>query len=147
MEIDIGVPKKQPNGGNETGISAGDSTEGATASGPPNTAMSSFDSFADLHDVVRPEGAAEQALVAGYWLQICQKAESFDGQAANKELKNLGHGVANITKAIDGLKNQSPALALQLKKSGTSKQARKLYKITVAGQKVIEEKIKAQSNG
>ena len=74
----------------------------------------------------------------GYWLQVCNKAESFDSQRANTELKNLGHGVPNITKAIDGLKAQNPALALQLKKAGTTRQARKVYKITVAGVKAIE---------
>ena len=53
-------------------------------------------------------------------------------------LKNLGHGIPNVTKALDSLKGQSPALALQLKKAGTSQQARKTYKITVAGIKQIE---------
>jgi hypothetical protein len=53
-------------------------------------------------------------------------------------LKNLGQGLANITNAIDGLRNQKPALVLQLKKSGKSQQARKTYKLTVAGIKAVE---------
>jgi hypothetical protein len=97
-----------------------------------------YNSLAELYDAIQPKTNSDKALVAGYWFQVCQGAESFDGQSVNKELKHLGHGLANITNAIDGLKNQKPALALQLKKSGTSQQARKVYKITVAGIKAVE---------
>jgi hypothetical protein len=102
-----------------------------------------FGSFAELADAARPQTLADRALVAGYWLQVCQAADSFDGYSANKALKDLGHGIANITMAIDALRSQSPALALQLKKSGTSRQARKTYKLTVAGIKAVESMISA----
>ena len=39
----------------------------------------------------------------------------------------------NITAALDDLKEVQPQLVLQLKKSGKSRQARKTYKISVAG--------------
>src|SRR5262245_47267234 len=100
-----------------------------------------FASFADLADVARPKTNAQKALVAGYWLQVCQNAENFDGFTANKELKQLGEGLTNITAAIDALKNEKPALALQLGKSGKSQQARKTYKLTVAGIKAVEAMI------
>jgi hypothetical protein len=98
----------------------------------------SFGSLAELHDAAGPKSNAEKALVAGYWLQVCEGNETFDSQSANTALKHLGDGVANITAAIDSLKNQKPALALQLRKSGKSQQARKVYKITVAGIKAVE---------
>lgn len=97
-----------------------------------------YGSFAELFDAAQPKSNSEKALTAGYWLQICQGTDSFEGFSANKELKNLGQGLANITNAIDGLRNQKPALALQLKKSGRSQQARKTYKLTVAGIKAME---------
>ncbi len=100
-----------------------------------------FQTFAELFDATNPSSTADKALVAGYWLQVCQAAESFDGRSANNELKHLGHGLSNITNAIDSLKTQKPALALQLKKSGTSQQARKTYKITGAGIKAVENLI------
>jgi hypothetical protein len=56
-----------------------------------------FESFAELYDAAQPKNQGEKALVAGYWLQICQGSESVDGFSANKELKNLGEGVGNIT--------------------------------------------------
>lgn len=102
-----------------------------------------YGSFAELHDAAQPNTNARRALVAGYWLQVCQGAESFDGYSANKELKNLGHGINNITNALDALKEQKPALVLQLKKSGKSRQARKTYKVTLAGIKEVEAMIHA----
>jgi len=100
-----------------------------------------FGSLAELFDAARPSGTSDKALVAGYWIQVCQGADSFDGFSANKELKHLGEGLTNVTSAIDTLKAQKPALALQLKKSGKSRQARKVYKITVAGIRAVEEMI------
>jgi hypothetical protein len=100
-----------------------------------------YASFAELYDAAQPKTDSDKALVAGYWLQVCQGAESFDGFSANKDLKHLGHSVGNITVAVDRLKSQKPALALQLKKSGKTKQARKTYKITTAGVKSVEAMI------
>lgn len=97
-----------------------------------------YGSFAELFDAAQPSSNSDKVLVAGYWLQVCQSQDSWDSQSANTLLKNLGHGIANITNAIDGLKNQKPALALQLKKSGSSQQARKTYKVTVSGITSVE---------
>jgi hypothetical protein len=97
-----------------------------------------YGAFAELFNDAQPKTQSEKALVAGYWLQVCQGAESFDGFSANKELKHLGEGVENITAAITALKGLKPAQAMQLKKSGKSKQARKTYKLTVAGIQAVE---------
>ena len=100
-----------------------------------------FDGFAKLFDAFQPVTNVERALIGGYWLQVCQGAASFDAQSINKELRELGHPVENITRAFDGLKGQTPSLAYQLKKAGKSQQARKLYKITEAGIKLVESRI------
>ena len=100
-----------------------------------------FDTLAELFDAAQPKTQPDKALVCGYWLQVCQSSDSFDGFSVNKDLKNLGEGIPNITNALDALKNQKPALALQLKKNGKSQQARKVYKITVAGIKSVETMI------
>ena len=116
----------------DTTVEEGEGLEAEQALAPK------YPTFAELYDAAQPKTAAEKALVAGYWLQVCQGQQHFDGFSANKELKNLGEGLANITAAIDSLKNQKPALALQLKKSGKSQQARKTYKLTVSGIKAVE---------
>ena len=82
-----------------------------------------FASFAELYAVANPKSGGEKALVAGYWLQECQQSESFTGAAAQKELTHLGYKLANITDAINQMKSRKPMLILQLKKSGSSKQA------------------------
>lgn len=102
-----------------------------------------FEDFASLVDAAKPETDSMRALVAGYWLQVCKGGPSFDAQTANTELKHLGHPSSNITMALGSLINQKPALALQLRKSGNSKQARKSYKVTEAGIR----KVKAMLTG
>jgi len=113
-----------------------DSEEAAVVRG-----ASAYGSLAELSDAAQPKSQSDKALVCGYWLQVCQGADNFDAFSVNKELKNLGEGVPNITSALDTLKAQKPALALQLKKAGKSRQARKTYKITVAGVKAVEAMI------
>ena len=77
--------------------------------------------------------------MAGLWMQKRSGMETFDSAAVNRELKHLGHGVGNITAAFNDLMAQKPALAMQTAKSGKSKQARKKYKITRAGEKAVAE--------
>ncbi len=105
----------------------------------PSAQVTTFKTFAELFDAAQPQTTAHKALIAGYWIQECEGAESFDGQRANKELNHLGHRVPNITNALGSLSGQKPALAIQLRKSGTSQQARKTYKITAAGISAVKE--------
>jgi hypothetical protein len=100
-----------------------------------------FATFAEFFDALDPQTEADKALAAGYWIQVGEKAESFDAQSANKELKHLGHAAGNITQALSALMQQKPALVVQLKKSGSSRQARKTYKVTQAGVNEVKEKL------
>ena len=87
---------------------------------------------------------SEKALVGGYWIQKCEGVSTFESATVNRELKQLGHAVVNITSAFDYLKDQKPALAVQTAKSGKSKQARKKYMITKAGEKYVERMIRGE---
>lgn len=100
-----------------------------------------YGTFAELYASANPSSNGEKALVAGYWLQICGEEGTFTAAAANKQLMHLGHKVANITDAIDTMKDVKPQLILQLKKSGTSRQARKLYKLSHEGVTKVESMI------
>lgn len=97
-----------------------------------------YDSLADFYSAASPTQANDKALLIGYWLQVLQDGGDFDAQSVNKELKHLGHGVANITSAFDSLMARKPQLVIQTKKSGTSRQARKLYRLTLEGQRAVE---------
>jgi hypothetical protein len=94
-----------------------------------------FDDFASLYDAANPTTEADKALVAGYWLQVIRGNSDWGGFSANQELRNLGHGIVNITIALSQLIESSPRLVMQTHKSGKTKQARKKYKLTVEGTK------------
>ena len=113
----------------------------APVSGDAHRSSVQYENFADLFDAAKPATGKDKALVAAYWIQLCKSEPSFPSQALNVELKHLGHGIGNITEALSQLKNEYPALVLQLKKSGTSKQARKTYKLTQEGVKRVQQMI------
>jgi hypothetical protein len=96
-----------------------------------------FSSFAELFDRANPQSRSDMALVAGYWIQVINGNDDVAGAAINTELKHLGHRLSNITGAIDSLRNCKPALVVQLRKSGSTKQARKKYKVTDSGIKAV----------
>lgn len=102
---------------------------------------SNYGTFAEFFAAVDPQTEADKALAAGYWIQELEGADSFDALRANKELKHLGHSVGNITVALSALMDLRPALVLQLRKSGSSKQARKTYKVTGAGVTAIKDRL------
>jgi hypothetical protein len=106
--------------------------------------------FADLpalYAEARPTSEPQRALVAGYWFQVCKKQSDFDSQSLNTELKQMGHGVSNITRALDELIKHRPQLVIQIKKSGTSKQARKRYRVTGEGIKAVAKLVAGKSAG
>ena len=100
-----------------------------------------YDSFADLYAAADPVSNHDKALVAGYWLQVCQGEKNFSGYSINKELTNLGYRLPNVTTALSSLIDAKPQLALQIKKTGRSRQARKTYKLSQAGIDKVEEMI------
>lgn len=107
----------------------------------PPSAGQSFSTLPDLYSKVSPASDSNRALVVGYWLQVMQGEQDLDAFQVNKELKHLGHGVSNITTALSSLIERKPQLVIQTRKSGNSKQARKLYRLTDAGIKAVERLI------
>jgi hypothetical protein len=99
----------------------------------------SFSTFAELMEKARPVLEKDKALVGGYWLQIVRGNEFFGSEPLNYELKNTGHGLKNVTDCLSRLIDEKPQLVLQLRKTGTAKQARKTYKLSLAGIKRVEE--------
>ena len=92
-----------------------------------------FSDLPELYAAADPATDYDRALVVAHWLQVTGGAEDLQANAINSELKNLGHGVSNITDALDALIRRKPQYVIQTRKSGTSRQARKKYKVTKAG--------------
>jgi hypothetical protein len=95
--------------------------------------------FAELFATTKPVTGQEKALVAGYWFQVIQGQSDLDSQTLNTELKNLGYGLKNVTKAFSDLQSQRPQLVLQVRKEGRTAQARKRYRLTAAGVSRVRE--------
>jgi hypothetical protein len=107
----------------------------------------SYGRIADLMDAANPNTVVEYVLVASYWFQVVTSQESFTGQAVNGELKDLGHPASNITDSFNSLIKRKPPAVRQVQKSGSSKQARKLYRLTEVGIRTVESMIRSEANG
>jgi hypothetical protein len=103
-----------------------------------------YATLADFFSSCNPATDTEKALVVGYWAQVKEGSPEFDAQSINKELKHMGHGVANITSAFDNLIARKPQFVIQTRKSGNTKQARKLYKLTTEGIRTVERMVGAE---
>lgn len=101
-----------------------------------------FTEFAELFAATDPGNNSEKALVAGYWLQKIKGANDFSAHYVNKELNNLGHKISHTPSAFAPLVVSKPQLILQLRKSSNSPQARKVYKLSMAGIKAVEDMVR-----
>ena len=129
-----------PNAAGKTVANAAGATtdEDTDSFSPQADETAHFADLASLYNAAAPETDIDRALVGGYFIQFVQGQSDFGSQNVNAELKNLGHGVNNITSAFDGLKGQRPSLVMQVRKEGTTKQARKKYRLTTEGRKAVE---------
>lgn len=108
--------------------------------------IKNYGSVAELYHAADPKTEAEKGLVAGAWFQVVEGMDGLDSQTINTALKDLGYGVGNITRAFDVLISQRPALMIQLRKAGTTKQARKQFKVTDAGLKKVLQMLTLANN-
>jgi hypothetical protein len=121
---------------------------GATAGvheSSPGRSIPWINSFADLVELWKPETQSEWALLAAFYKTKVDEEETLSAQTLNTVLKHHGNGILNITRAIDDLVHASPALMLQIKKSGTTRQARKSYRLTTQGAKFVEAKLRNEN--
>jgi hypothetical protein len=136
-EVSItGVGTKRHAGGD-----AGEGAAGGAGNGNGGQQVRQFADLAELHAATSPDTDADRALVAGYWAQYGEGNPDFGAQEINAALNNLGLKISNITTAFDSLKARKPAPVVQLKKSGSTKQARKTFRLTLAGKSAVEAMI------
>lgn len=106
---------------------------------PMSGDLISFSSLAEcLGQIPRDLTDVERSLVAAGYIQLKNEAEAFGSQEVNKQLNHAGFKIANITRALDGNIGTKPQRIIQLKKTGSAKQARKEYKVTTEGFKAIK---------
>lgn len=97
---------------------------------------SGFQNVGEFLAAATPESDADRVLCVAVYLQDFSETPddvTLSGKQINDELKNLGHGVKNITDSINTLKSRKPQHMIQTKKAGKSRQAWKEYRVTRAG--------------
>lgn len=106
---------------------------------------SDYTDFPEFFAAATPQTDVNRALVAAAWISRDGPIDfmAFD---VNKMLTDLGYRIGNITDAFDSLIGQKPQLVLQTKKTGTSRQARKLYRITQAGLEQVSRLLSTESD-
>lgn len=102
--------------------------------------------FAELFNKAQPKTEPDKALVAAYWLQAIQGEDSWQSAALQKDLKNLGHAISNITDALTSNIRKKPQRIIQLQKAGNAKQARKTYKVTHEGLKYVQGMLRSEGS-
>ena len=102
-----------------------------------------IEDFPTLFTLADPATEADKALVAAYWLQVIEGHERFESRDLNQQLKNLGHGVKNITSAVEKLMTRKPNLIRMVRKGGPEKHVRKQFQRTVEGSAAVERMIEA----
>jgi hypothetical protein len=100
-----------------------------------------FGQFVDLFDAIDPRSDVDKALTAAYWLQVISKQSSWQSLRVNNLLKDMGHGVGNVTSALRSAQERKPALVRQVHKSGRSAQSWKTYRLTTSGVSYMRRKL------
>lgn len=100
-------------------------------SNPTTGSIANFEDFAEFFYAADPKTDVERALIGAAWAG--REQAGFRAQEVNDLLKDLGYGIGNITDALNSLQARRPNEVMQVSKAGTSKQARKIYRVTRAG--------------
>lgn len=132
--------------GRDSGAIGGAPASGDVLEHAHGAEVPAWQHFAELFAKAQPKSDADKALVAGYWLQAIQGQGTWQSAALQKELKNLGHAVGNITAAVTTNISTKPQRIIQLQKSGNSKQARKTYKVTIEGLEYVKNSLRDKAS-
>lgn len=128
----VKLPTGGPGGvGGEAGNSSGAIDEMTDAEIAEEAPV--YEHMAELFAKAQPKTDADKALVAAYWVQAVQGQSKWQSAELQKQLKDMGHAVGNITDALTSNMNKKPQRIIQLQKAGSARQARKTYKVTHEG--------------
>jgi hypothetical protein len=119
------APAPTDQGANEAG--------GGSPPAGPGGFLASYTTLGECLAGAKTTVDTTKVLLASAFLQVNSNLEELSGGFVNKELKHTGHGVSNITAAMEANIAHKPAYIIQLRKSGSTKQARKKYKVTGEG--------------
>ncbi len=120
---------------------------GPEAASHEERGLMDFGSLADAFAVANPKNTADKALVVAAYLQASKGGIDVSGREINKELTQMGHGVHNITRAVEPLIKKKPQFLIQTRKEGKTKQAQKKYRVTNEGFTFVKRLINRVEDG
>jgi hypothetical protein len=106
-----------------------------------------FEHFAELVNRARPRTDVERALTASYWVQEHEGKRGFVSTEVNERLRETSAPIAHMADAMAALQSRRPALVIQIRKSGRTRQARKTYQVTTEGVAAVRAAVEAGGFG
>lgn len=129
----------------EVKLASGRSAAGSGNGDEENGGSGEYARISDLMDAASPTTTADHVLVASYWFQVVQGQEDFTSQAVNGELKDLGQESKNITDSFNTLMKRKPPAVRQVQKTGSTRQARKKYRLTEPGIRTVQRMLRGEA--
>jgi hypothetical protein len=114
-------------------------SSGTAPQHPPADATFGHADLASFFGAAGADDGPAQSMVVAYWKQVVDGQESWSGAEVNSALAHMGRRLPNVTGTMSLLIKRKPACVVQVKKSGSSRQARKLYKLTTVGIHAVRE--------
>lgn len=99
----------EDSGGDDEGV-----TQDEITSEDPDSA-----DFGDLFAVADPRTNEDKALVAAYWRQVHEGQEKWQSTVLQKDLRNLGHAIPNITDALTSNIRKRPSASFSCRSRAT----------------------------
>ena len=96
-----------------------------------------YGTLGDFFDAANPQTEADRVLVVGYWLQVVEGEADIESYPINKHLKNLGHPVSNITRALEFAYRSDASSGPSDEQDRQRKAGSKKYKVTREGTKRV----------
>lgn len=115
---------------------------GITLSENTATDLSAF-SVQGLFDRIKMKTDVARVLLVAAYLQDKDPSTELGSRPINKELKKIGHGIKNITQAINSLLKKDPELLVMTRKTTNSQQGKKKYQVTDLGMQKTREALKS----
>jgi hypothetical protein len=105
------------------------------------TGLMKYDTFQDLCFSSNAKTVTAKILLAAAYLNENKNIKEFGSSDVNALMKKIGHGVPNISAAINNLMDKNPPLLVQTGKPGTRKHARRTYSVTEEGLRIARNYI------
>ncbi len=101
--------------------------------------LTDFDTVLDLFAESKVSKASSKILLMAAFLQEKQGFKEVSSYDINFRLRRIGHGIQNISSAINTVLKKKPALMIEVDKNSSERQSRRRLKVTPEGIKAARK--------